>query len=419
MMLDLKRGKINLILVTDLSRLSRNILDFCNLLKDLEMYKSKFLSIKEQFDTSTPAGEMMIYNMVNLAQFERKQTSERVSLNCHARSLRGLMNGGPSILGYDKNPENTGTYLINEAEAKQTRQIFEMFIEQGTLNKTIKEIESLGIKPKNNPRKKNRLVNKGMWSIQSLSTLLRHKAYIGLKEVNKCSKDEDQATLKPWQKYAVVKAPWPAIIEKDVFDRVQNVLDENLKLERARFSKGQRRHFKFTGLVFCPECSRAMTGQSSHGAKAVHRYYAHVQNRGEEIQCKIKRISADDLEQTVISHLGRILLRGGYFEEIEKNIKSFYSVNGDKVKTELEIAVKAMAEIDLEIRGAFKIQSGIDTTSESFKLVVEQMDHLAKQKKELAERIERLRELGQDDNGLVESIESLRERLEEFRRGMG
>ena len=86
MMKDLRKGRINLILVTDLSRLSRNIKDFCVLLEDLKKSNAQFLSIKEQFDTTTAAGEMMVFNMINLAQFERKQTSERVSLNFHARA---------------------------------------------------------------------------------------------------------------------------------------------------------------------------------------------------------------------------------------------------------------------------------------------------------------------------------------------
>ena len=90
MLKDIRSGRISLILITDLSRLSRSISDFCVLLKDLEKYKAKFLSIKEQFDTSTPAGEMMIFNMINLAQFERRQTSERISLNFHSRAMRGL-----------------------------------------------------------------------------------------------------------------------------------------------------------------------------------------------------------------------------------------------------------------------------------------------------------------------------------------
>ncbi len=74
MMKALKSGKINAIMVTELSRLSRNIPDFCDFHKMLENHGAKFFSIKEQFDSSTSAGKMMLYNMINLAQFEREQT---------------------------------------------------------------------------------------------------------------------------------------------------------------------------------------------------------------------------------------------------------------------------------------------------------------------------------------------------------
>ena len=130
-MKDLKSGRINLILVTDLSRLSRNILDFCLLLEDLKKYCAKFLSIKEQFDTTTAIGEMMVFNMINLAQFERKQTSERVTMNFHARALRGLRNGSPIPLGYDRHPDDASRLVVNETEAKEVRQLFEIFFEEG------------------------------------------------------------------------------------------------------------------------------------------------------------------------------------------------------------------------------------------------------------------------------------------------
>lgn len=115
MMKDLRKGRINLILVTDLSRLSRNIMDFCVLLEELRTYKAQFLSIKEQFDTTTAAGEMMVFNMINLAQFERKQTSERVTLNFHARAMRGLRNGGAIPLGFEKHPEDPSKMVIHKA----------------------------------------------------------------------------------------------------------------------------------------------------------------------------------------------------------------------------------------------------------------------------------------------------------------
>src|SRR5580700_3633286 len=95
------------------------------------------------------------------------------------------------------------------------------------LRKTVKEIESLGIRPKGNPKNKNRLINSGWWSLESLSTLLQRHAYVGMREVNRKYKNEDQAALKAWHKHSVVKASWPAIVKRETFERVQTILQEN------------------------------------------------------------------------------------------------------------------------------------------------------------------------------------------------
>ncbi len=238
-----------------------------------------------------------------------------------------------------------------------------------------------------------------------------------MKEVNKIQKNEEQETLKAWQRYLIVKASWPAIVEQNIFDRVQNVLEENKKCERARLTNAEHRVFLFTGMTFCPDCGRSMTGQSAHGERSLYRYYGHVQNRGEDFNCKLKRIIADDLEQAVISHLGRILHRAGYFEGVAKNIKDSYATNGDQVEVQIKLVEKTIGELDLEIRGAFKIQAAVDSASESFKLAVESMEQLAKQKRNLSERLECLMEQSGEESGLLQSLDVLRDYLQEFNRG--
>lgn len=218
MMKALKNGKINAIMVTELSRLSRNIPDFCDFHKMLESHDAKFFSIKEQFDSSTPAGKMMLYNMINLAQFEREQTSERVAINCHSRAQRGFLNGGPAILGYDKDPAKKATFIVNKAEAKQVHRIFEAFIEQRTISRTIDVLIAENIKPKSRGNSKNRLVEDGRWTVDSLSYVLRNKAYIAIREVNKGNKNKNQSKLKAWQKYGEFPASWPAIVDEVTFN---------------------------------------------------------------------------------------------------------------------------------------------------------------------------------------------------------
>jgi DNA invertase Pin-like site-specific DNA recombinase len=260
MMKDIREGKINLILVTDLSRLSRNIMDFCLLLEDLRKHNAKFLSLKEQFDTSTPTGEMMVFNMINLAQFERKQTSERVAINFHARAMRGLSNGGGLLLGFDKDPTNPSHYKINENESADVREIFRIFLEMGSCGKTIPVLNEKGITPKIRRNRSHRIANQGIWSRQNLLNLLRNPAYAGLREVNKMNRGKNSEDLKPWQQFQVVKSSWPAIVSEETFRMAQAVLDEAYLLQGQRLAKKVTRVFLGTGLLKCGECGASFMG---------------------------------------------------------------------------------------------------------------------------------------------------------------
>ena len=89
-----RNKEVTLIMVTELSRLSRSIKDFAEIWDLMRAQNCSFLSLNESFDTTTAAGEMVMYNMANLAQFERRQVVERVTASVVARALRGLYNGG-------------------------------------------------------------------------------------------------------------------------------------------------------------------------------------------------------------------------------------------------------------------------------------------------------------------------------------
>ena len=271
MLKDIKLGKINLILVSDLSRLSRNILDFCILLEDLKKANAKFLSLKELFDTSTPAGEMMVFNVINLAQFERKQTSERVSQNFFDRACRGLRNGGSPVLGFDKDPADPSRLIINADEAQKVKRIFEIYRHECTLQKTINQLHAENIAPRVRHGRKERHNLAGRWTINSLLSVLRNQAYAGLREVNAKNKNKNQTHLKNFEKHKIVKASWHTIIPRMEFDQVQEVLDQNYKQERLRLSNAETRTFFLTGIIYCEECGRPMVGSAGHGRNKVHR----------------------------------------------------------------------------------------------------------------------------------------------------
>ncbi len=387
MMTDLKQGKINLILVPDLSRLSRSISDFCGILELLKQSNSSFLSIKEQFDTSTPAGKMMLYNMINLAQFEREQTAERVALGCHSRAMRGLLNGGQEILGYSKVPEQKNTYVINEHEIEIVRTIFKKFLEQGSLNRTIAALEEIGIRPKVKQNRKERLVERGYWTHQTLGSLLRNPAYIGMREVNRKYKFKEQRTLKPHQKYQLVKASWPGIIEKDLFESVQFSLDENKKSERRRLASAEKRVFFASGIVRCADCGRPLIGQSAHGRVNVHRYYVHSYSKGDTITCSIRRIRAEDVEVSLSKHISKILADGQYLDSVADRIVSQAKELDATSKDQMKHLQKELQGAEEEMEAAFKFQVSAKKGAESEKFLMTKLDELGKRKSALEKGI--------------------------------
>lgn len=417
MMKDIRAGKIDLILVTDISRLSRNIPDFCVLLKDLETHRAKFLSVKEQFDTSTPVGEMMIYNMINLAQFERKQTSERVSMNFHSRALRGLMNGGNPILGYDKDPTNPGKFVVNEVEAPAAREIFALYLETGSLQETARRLSAKGFQRKIAPGRKYRHALDGRWTVGAMRALISNYTYVGQREVNKHNKDEDQGDLKPWQRYQIVKAAWPAIIDEKVFFAAQKLLVENWTKERARFAKGQRRHFLLSGVIRCGDCGMALIGQTSHGKHGPHRYYGHKMIVGETIACKLKRFRAEEVEAAVSTHLTEILLRAGHLDNVEENIRKSVGAQDSDLVAERDRVQKEILGLDADIDSAMNLHAKMDKNPEVINLIQEKLEKLAEKKRRLVSHRESILTRLNQSNDAKEARHSIEDQAKEIRRG--
>jgi site-specific DNA recombinase len=401
MISDLKNGKINLLLVTDLSRLSRNISDFCDLYKQLGKYKANFLSIKEQFDTSTPIGEMMVFNMVNLAQFERKQTSERISMNFHSRALRGLVNGGNPLLGYDRDPSNPGKRIVNEAEAILVRKIFQMYDEGQSQSSIAEQLTKEGEKRKDWNGRKYRHIKDGRWTLNAIQNILKNYAYVGKREVNVGNKKEKQEYLKAWQQYQIVPASWEPIIDEAKYIRVQKRMAEAYKMERTRFSNGKCRTYLVSGKIKCGHCGMALIGQSAHGKNKVHRYYGHKQLAGETINCPVKRYPANEIERVIIKHLDIVLNESRHLDNIESNIEKSMGTSKLEMNSKKETILRAIEKVDGEIDSILKLVTNMKSGSAGFEVIQEKLQKLAEKKKELEKGLNLVSQV-EDNLGVME-----------------
>lgn len=389
MMTDVRKGKVNLILVSDLTRLSRNLLDFCNLINELEEYKASYLSMKEQFDTSTPIGRMMVYVIIALGQFEREQTSERVSVNCHSRAVRGLLNGGVAPLGYDKNSEKKGILEINEKEAESVRMIFNLYLEQGSKNRTVEVLNQLGVRPKRTSKRAQSLPP-AKWNISSLGKLLEQPAYIGLREVNKIYKNEDQSNLKPFQRYQMVKASWSAIVDEKVFYEVQKRLEDAKEYERTRLEHKEDRVFLLTGLLHCGITGKRLVGSTGHSSNGLrHRYYHYGQTKGAAF--KRPRLHAQEIEEKLLGTLKTALVDANYFKNLEVEITKADESNGKHVETEIQRTKKELDLVNARFTQTLNSQSQMALNPETLKFISDELNKLANSRAKLEDYLTKLK----------------------------
>jgi site-specific DNA recombinase len=300
LLIAIRNREITMVMVSELSRLSRSIKDFCEIWDLMRANDCEFQSLREQFDTTSAAGEMVLYTIANIAQFERRQTSERISANFRARAERGLNNGGSIPFGFMPDPERKGYLVVNEEDAGIVREAFATFLREGSLTKAAKSLNDRGYRVTRR-RQGGGKPRVGHFTFGYLHCLLTNRAYLGLRVYRSGSEKK------------VSKAVWPAIIDEVTFQKVGHHLEVASKHRRWRYLT-QRHPFLLSGLVFCGHCGDRMPGKSAHGNGGKFPYYEHGWSVRREATLTRKifdhkpvRVSATKLEKEVWDKIRRLL----------------------------------------------------------------------------------------------------------------
>ena len=259
----IRNKEVTLVLVTELSRLSRSIKDFCEIWELMRAHGCEFQSLREQFDTTTAAGEMVLYTIANISQFERKQCSERITANIRARAERGLYNGGTVPTGYELDPNKKGSLKIHPENSDIVRDAYRTFLKEGSLAAAGRSLNERGIKiPKLKQGGAGNKPRLGIFTIDNLHDMLRNKIYIGLKKYK---------TKEGEIKYS--KACWDGIIDEDTFNEVNETLKRNYRCLKTASDK--RYPFLLSQITKCGQCGNKLTGKSAHGNSGKVSYYEH------------------------------------------------------------------------------------------------------------------------------------------------
>ncbi len=329
---DVRDGKISLVISSELSRISRNMHDFAGIWELFKSHGCSFQSLRENFDTTTAAGEMVLYTIANIAQFERRQVAERVSANMNARAQRGLYNGGPVPYGYELNPDKAGYLKIHPVHSQTVRKVFEMFLVNERLSDTCKWLNDHGYDYSGVIYGGGRRMRTGHFTVDTVRRMIINKAYIGMREF------KEREVMK------TVEAVWEPIIEKNLFDKANEVLSRgNHQRKKATTS---RFPYLLTGLVFCQKCGDVMCGKSAWGKVGKVGYYEHSWATKKDstlsskiLKCSPHRVPAKKLEPLVIDELFKLLTQEDLLKDLLREANNFYedqSVDKEKDKLKLK-----------------------------------------------------------------------------------
>ena len=276
---DVRAGRINVIVVYKVDRLTRSLADFAKLVELFDKHNVSFVSVTQQFNTTTSMGRLTLNVLLSFAQFEREVTSERIRDKIAASKRKGLWVGGMTPLGYDAKDRKV---RVNAAEAHQVRTIFCSYLKLGSLNLLMADLRKRGIVTKVRKFKTGERVGGIPFTRGSLAQLLHNRFYIG------------EVAFKG----EVLKGEQPAILERALFDAVQARLNEQVTNHKAKWMKSEA---LLTGRIFDDRGNR-MTPSHARRGNVKYRYYlssALLQGTGERAG-SVRRVPATDVEALVI-----------------------------------------------------------------------------------------------------------------------
>ena len=375
------KQEIDLVMVTELSRLSRSIKDFSEIWEMMQANHCGFLNLREQFDTTTAAGEMVLYTIANISQFERKQVSEHVSANFLARAKRGLYNGGSLPFGYRHSQANKGYLEVTEEEAEIVREAFRTYLDEGQLLKASRSLNDRGFRLTRKVKGGGSKARNDLFTVDNLQSILKNKSYIGVRVYIEAGEEKS------------VKACWEAVVEEVVFERVQKKLKHNYD-KRVKLNSKKRYPFLLSGLAECGTCGDRLPGKTANGNGGKVPYYEHgyaVKKQAsltkKIFNCKPTRFPAKKLEPLVWDELTRLLMdpkvSRSLLEKARKQHKSQPSVSeADRLRRKV---TGISEQLDALAEHLSKIPKGV-----SAEPVFRQMDKLQKLKDAEQKRLERL-----------------------------
>ncbi|MHA6910984.1 recombinase family protein [Ralstonia pseudosolanacearum] len=330
---DIERGLIDIVVVYKIDRLTRSLADFSKMVEVFERQDVSFVSVTQQFNTTTSMGRLMLNVLLSFAQFEREVTGERIRDKIAASKRKGMWMGGVPPLGYDVLHRKL---MVNEVEATVVRRLFAEFPRAASTTLFVQRLRHEGVMTKSwvaqsgNDRV-GKLMDKG-----ALYKILNNPVYLGQirhKGIRYTGEHEPIVTQEQWDAVQAALTSKPTGVSRG-----------QIRTERPALLKG----------LICTTDGRAMTPHTTKGRGGrLYRYYLSTRDAQEGYGASdVKMLPAGEVEEAVVAQL-RGILRAP--EMVARVWREVTRSNDTHDMTEMQVAV-ALSRIDIVWENLFPLE---------------------------------------------------------------
>jgi DNA invertase Pin-like site-specific DNA recombinase len=283
----IRAGRIRIVVVYKVDRLTRSLADFAKLVELFDAHDVSFVSVTQQFNTTSSMGRLTLNVLLSFAQFEREVTGERIRDKIAASKRKGMWMGGNPPMGYIPRDRSL---VVDDTQAQRIREIFQLYLDIGSVPQLKKEIDRRGWVSPQRMSRRNNLVGGRPFSAGNLRLMLQNPIYRG----------------QIVHKGAIHEGQHQAIIDDQLWHAVRDLLGQTLERHRTR------RHATvaslLAGRVFDAD-GRKFTVDHAVKKTKRYRYYvcARQNDSGELSSADAARIPANELEDVVVDALINLL----------------------------------------------------------------------------------------------------------------
>lgn len=314
MMADIKAGKVNCVIVKDLSRFGRNYIDVGQYIEKIfPLLDIRFISVTDNLDSVKSPHTMntIMVPFKNLINDEYcRDISNKVRSSLDMKRKQGKHIGSFACYGYKKDPEDHNHLVIDEEAAEVVRDIYRWYISGMSMLSISQKLNAMGVPNPSSYKKmqglkyKNRYENigRGKWPDSSIRRILNNQMYIGnlVQGTLKIKSYKVQvAQRQDKEDWIIVENTHEPIISKEDFETVQDLL-----LRNTRKSPEKTTVHLFSGYVTCGDCGRSMARKENHHAYGDYTYYVcKTHTKIDKTACSRHTTRADKLENIVLSSI--------------------------------------------------------------------------------------------------------------------